>query len=174
MNTNTMNMIFAANEAIKEQESALIEASSINADKVMKNAKARIKQAQAFCKLSESVINLIADYAVKNDVSLELLCDYSNYKTANRIAQRAMYLCNDSALDSRTIQNIKLFDNSLKALDNMFDSFTFDSISSKARITESMLKNILKSAQFFNLIKRNDNASISAIIKSDTSYSLVK
>lgn len=170
---NLIEMSYAVNEAIKNQESVLIQASENNAEKLFKNARARIRVAKSFASLSESVIDLIATYAIKNEIDLESLCDYSNYKTANRIAQRAMYLADDSALDVRTSANIKLFDNSIKSLDKSYQAFSFDAIAAKTNITSSMLKNILKSAQFFNLIERTDKRSIKEMIKSDTLYSIV-
>lgn len=162
----------ALKSSVVAQSALIVEASSVNAVKVLQNAKARIKLCESFAQLNDKTIELIAKHAISNDVSLEELTNYSNYKTSARIAQRACYLT-DSALDSRTVANLKLFDNELKRLSKAFDSFSFAAISSKTKITESMLKNIVKSAQFFNLIERTDKRSIKDTIRADTAYKLV-
>lgn len=162
----------AISSSVIAQSAIITEASNSNAVKVLQNTKARIKLCESFAQLNDKTITLIAEHAIKNDIDLAELTNYQNYKTSARIAQRACYLT-DSALDSRTIANLKLFDNELKRLAKSFDSFSFAAIASKTKITESMLKNIIKSAQFFNLVERSDKRSIKDTIKSDTAYKLV-
>jgi len=147
-----------------------INVSSEKQESAIKNIAARFRTVETFKNASEKALLLIAKNS--DDVAISELMNYSNYKTANRVLQLAEFM-SDNAIDSRTQQNINILQTALKTLSKSFDAIDYSTIEARTNITSSMLKNMLKACQLLKIVKRADNASIKATIKSDTRYTLL-
>lgn len=159
MSNLAKNVAFRALEVETELERNLIAVSDSKLDDALKNKLARLKACDKFVKASLSALQFIAKHS--DDQTVEELCNYKCYKTAQRILSFAEYATKNKKADSNT----QAFFNATSNKHN--DSMTASTISFK--MTKDLRRDAktLKAMQFFNLISIANKSFRDAISKDD-------
>lgn len=171
MKNNNVDLAFAVQDAVKEQQSVLIEASANNAEKIEKNAKNRLKAIDSFSKMNTASIDLLYSLMSANKVSVDDLLNSSNYKaTCNRLRYVIQRLSDSASSDNSTPKAALGVLRAHKSNDNVF---TFEHAQARSYTCDSMFRNYLSAFIFVGAIKRLDQNSLTASSSKDSKYAVI-
>lgn len=160
MSSLKLNVSFAIEDLKVNQEKSLAYVSESKHVEAVKNKVNRLKRAESFAKLSDNVLMFIVTHC--NEDTLEELVrsdnkdSICNYKTAQRIADLACLLSNESSA-----QSIKLAYSNILAFKAKYENLECIkcSLNETLRVihksNDSYAKNVLKALYFFNLVECN-------------------
>lgn len=155
MKTNyAINVAFAIEDLTIAQQKNLLALSDVKAQEATKNQINRLKRAKAFAQLSENALALIVSVSDANTLEQLVRSDdkssCANYKTAQRIADLAKLLVDDSCVTA-----VKRAFNNFQKIAKNYERINLDSFLTQLDSTPERSKNYMRALYFFRFIDVN-------------------